>query len=169
MKEMTKKSLQDAFAGESQAHMKYLAFSDAAEKEGFPKIAKLFRAISYAEQVHAVNHARNLGYVNKTAENLQSAMDGENFEVDEMYPAYDAIAKLQSEKGAEKSIQYAIKAEEIHAKMYQDAKTKVLKGSDIDADEVYICPVCGFTHINSAGLPDYCPVCKTSKEKYVKF
>jgi len=167
MKKMTENSLNDAFAGESMAHMKYLAFSDAAAKEGFTNVSRLFKAISYAEQVHATNHAKNLGYIGKTEENLQSAMDGENFEVDEMYPAYDAVAKLQGEKGAEKSIHYAIEAEKIHAKMYADAKAKVNNGKDIDIDTVHICPVCGFTHIGKP--PDYCPVCSAPKDKFVAF
>lgn len=167
MKKMTQTFLQDAFSGESQAHMKYLAFSEIAEKEGYPNVAKLFKAISYAEQVHATNHARNLGYIQKTAENLQAAMDGENFEVDEMYPAYDAVAKLQEEKGAEKSIHYAIEAEKIHAQMYSDAKTEVVKGKDIEIDDVYICPICGFTHIGTP--PDFCPVCSAPKDKFKVF
>ena len=167
MKKMTETFLQDAFAGESQAHMKYLAFSEIAEREGFPKVARLFRAIAYAEQVHATNHARTLGLINKTAENLQAAMDGENFEVNEMYAAYDAVAKLQQEKGAERSIHYAISAEKIHAAMYNDAGKKVAEGKDIDIDDVYICPVCGFTHIGTP--PDNCPVCNVTKDKFEKF
>lgn len=167
MKKMTETFLQDAFAGESQAHMKYLAFSEIAEREGFPNVAKLFKAIAYAEQVHATNHARNLGLINKTADNLQAAMDGENFEVDEMYAAYDAVAKLQGEKGAEKSIHYAISAEKIHAEMYDDAKKKVVAGKDIEVDDIHICPVCGFTHVGTP--PDICPVCSVSKDKFKKF
>jgi len=167
MKKMTEKSLDEAFAGESMAHMKYLAFSEVAEKEGFPNVARLFKAISYAEQVHATNHARNLGYISKTAENLQSAIDGETFEVDEMYPAYDAVAKLQGESGAEKSIHYAIEAEKIHAKMYGDAKKQVEKSKDVQIDNVYVCPICGFTHIGDP--PDYCPVCSAPKDKFKKY
>ena len=167
MKKMTETFLKDAFAGESQAHMKYLAFSEVAEREGFPNVAKLFRAIAYAEQVHATNHARTLGLVNKTMENLQAAMDGENFEVDEMYAAYDVVAKLQGEKGAEKSIHYAISAEKIHAEMYSNAKKQVGKGKDIEVDDVYICPICGFTHIGTP--PDFCPVCKAAADKFKKF
>lgn len=96
MHEMTKANLEAAFAGESQAHMRYLAFAAAAEKEGRPNIARLFRAIAYAEQVHAINHLRELAGINDTKANLQGAIDGENFEVAEMYPAYDAVAKLQN-------------------------------------------------------------------------
>jgi rubrerythrin len=167
MKQMTKNSLADAFAGESQAHMKYMAFADIAEKEGFPNIARLFKAISYAEQVHATNHARNLGYINKTVENLQAAIDGETFEVEEMYLAYDAIAKVQGEKGAEKSIYFAVEAEKIHADYYQQAKNQVTKGKDIQTDDICICPVCGYTKIGEP--PDNCPVCKVAKDKFKKF
>jgi rubrerythrin len=100
MKKMTETNLWAAFAGESQAHMKYLVFAKKAEDEGKPNVARLFRAISFAEQVHAANHLKTLDEVGNTTENLQAAIDGENFEVDEMYPAYDAVAKLQEEKGA---------------------------------------------------------------------
>ncbi len=167
MKKMTEKSLNEAFAGESMAHMKYLAFADIAEKEGFPKIARLFRAIAYAEQVHAINHAKELGLLKKTADNLQTGIDGENFEITEMYPAYDAIAKLQEEKGALRSIFYAIEAEKIHETLYKEALSKVQNGEDIEAEEVYVCPVCGHTHI---GKPtERCPICNVPPEKYVKF
>ena len=147
MRKMTEKSLSEAFAGESMAHMKYTIFAEEAEKDGKPGVARLFRAIAYAEFVHAKNHARNLGYIGSMEENLQSAMDGENFEINEMYPAYMAIAELQDEKGAQRSIRYAEEAEKIHAKMYGEAKEKVESGNDMDAEEVYVCPVCGYTHI----------------------
>lgn len=167
MKKMTENALKDAFGGESMAHMKYLIFSEIAEKEGYPNIARMFRAISYAEQVHATNHARELGMINSTDENLQAGIDGENFEVDEMYPAYDAIAKLQKEKGAERSMYYAIEAEKIHADLYKQAKDGVGKKKDMDIGDVYICPVCGYTHI---GQPEEkCPVCGVSSTKFEKF
>jgi rubrerythrin len=167
MKKMTEKSLTEAFAGESMAHMKYLIFSNIAEKEGFQNIARLFKAISYAEQVHATNHARNLGLIKKTSENLQTGINGETYEVDEMYPAFDAIAKLQNEKGAEQSIHYALEAEKIHAKMYEDAKKESERGNDINIEEVYICPVCGYTHVGEP--PEFCPVCGVSSKKFKKF
>jgi len=167
VKKMTEKSLQEAFAGESMAHMKYLIFSEIAEKEGYKNIARLFKAIAYAEQVHATNHARQLGMIKKTVDNLQTGIDGETFEVDEMYPAYDAIAKLQGEKGAELAIHYALEAEKIHAEYYKNAKEKAEKGKDIEIPEVYICPVCGWTHIGEP--PDECPVCKVKKEQFKKF
>ena len=167
MKEMTKKSLSEAFAGESMAHMKYLIFSEIAEKEGLKNVARLFKAIAYAEFVHAKNHARNLGYIGKTEDNIQTGIDGETFEIEEMYPAYDAIAKLQEEKGAQLSIHYAIEAEKIHAELYKKAKEEVSKGKDIEIPEVYICPVCGYTHIGEP--PDKCPICNVKKEEFVKF
>ncbi len=167
MKKMTEKSLNEAFAGESMAHMKYLAFGDIAEMDGYPNLANLFRAIAYAEQVHATNHARVLGLLRKTADNLQTGIDGENFEVEEMYPAYNAIAELQGEKRAKRSIFYAIEAEKIHAEMYKKALEKVNREEDIEEAEVYICPVCGHTHF---GQPtENCPICNLGPDKYRKF
>lgn len=167
MRKMTENNLKDAFAGESQAHMKYLVFAEKAEKEGKEKVAKLFRAIAYAEQVHATNHLRALGGIGKTTDNLGTAIDGENFEVEEMYPAYDAVAKLQGEQNAIQSIHYAIEAEKIHASMYSDAKNKVQDGEDISIESVYICPVCGYTVVDEA--PDSCPVCGVAKSKFKVF
>ena len=167
MKKMTERALNDSMAGESMAHIKYLAFSEAAEREGLPNIAKLFRAIAYAEQVHAVNHARTLGAIGCTADNLKSAIEGENFEVEEMYPAYDAIAHLQCEKGALRSIHYALSAEKIHAAMYCDALASLEKEGDPDIDTVHICPVCGFTHIGEP--PEKCPVCGVPSSKFRSF
>ena len=167
MKKMTEKAMNEAFAGESMAHMKYLAFGEVAEKEGYPNISRLFKAISYAEQVHAVNHARSLWILRGAEENLESAIAGETFEVDEMYPAYDSVAKLQGEKGAEKSIHYAIEAEKIHAELYKKAKYTVSESKDIGEEDIYICPVCGYTHVGVP--PDCCPVCNVSKDRFKKF
>lgn len=167
MKKMTERFLNDAFAGESMAHMKYLIFSELAEKEGFPNISRLFKAISYAEQVHATNHLRNLGHIGKTTENLQTGIDGETFEIEEMYPVYNNTAKLQEEKGAELSTHYALEAEKIHAELYKMAKKSAQENKDIDIKEIYICPVCGFTHISEP--LDKCPVCGVSKDSFKKF
>ncbi|MDI6766975.1 MAG: rubrerythrin family protein [Bacteroidota bacterium] len=167
MKQMTKANLEAAFAGESQAHMKYALYAEKAEKEGLPQVAKLFRAISYAERVHAANHLRALMKINDTASNLDDAAAGENYEITEMYPAFDAVAKLQDEKTAIKSFLYAIEAEKIHEAMYKKAKEVVVHGKDIQESDIYVCPVCGHTII---GMPtDKCPVCGLAKEKYIKF
>jgi rubrerythrin len=167
MREMTKENLKAAFAGESQAHMKYLAFSVQAEKAGKPNIARLFHAIAFAEQVHATNHLNELGGVGDTVSNLEAAIAGETFEVEEMYAAYLAVAELQGEKGAKRSMTYAIEAEKIHAEMYGDAKGAAENDEDIDIGDVYICPVCGFTHIGEP--PDRCPVCNVKKERFKAF
>ena len=168
MKKMTEKSLGEAFAGESMAHMKYLIFSEIAENEGFKNVAKLFRAIAYAEFVHAKNHARNLGYMGKTLDNLQAGIDGETFEIEEMYPAYNAIAELQNEEDAKRSIRYALEAEKIHATLYKNAWEAVKGGKDVEVEgAVYICPVCGYTHVGTP--PDRCPVCGVSSERFKRF
>ncbi len=167
MKEMTKDNLKEALAGESQAHIKYLAFSDKAKKEGKPNIARLFKAVAHAEQVHAINHLKELGGVGDTVANLEAAIAGETFEVDEMYAAYLEVAELQVEKGAKRSMTYAIEAEKIHATMYGDAVTVAAAGKDLEIGEIYVCPVCGFTHIGEP--PDRCPVCNSKKESFKIF
>ena len=167
MRKMTEENLKAAFAGESQAHIRYLIFAEAAEREGKPNIARLFRAIAYAEQVHAANHLGELGGIGKTPENLAEAIAGETFEVEEMYPAYDAVAELQGEKGAKRSIHYALEAEKIHARMYEKAKEAAAKGQDIELKTGYICPVCGYTVEGEA--PEYCPVCGAPREKFKNF
>lgn len=166
-RKMTKRFLEDAYAGESQAHMRYLIFADVAEKEGFPNVAKLFRAIAFAELVHARNHYEALGNVKDTVENLQVAIDGETYEVEEMYPVYNNTAKLQGENEAVKSTHYALEAEKIHAELYKKAKKLTKQKKDIEIKKVYICSVCGYTAIDEA--PEYCPVCGAPREKFVVF
>jgi rubrerythrin len=167
MRKMTEENLKAAFAGESQAHMRYLIFAEAAEKEGKENIARLFRAIAYAEQVHAANHLRELGGIKATPENLGAAIGGETFEVEEMYPAYNEVAKLQGEAGAERSTHYALEAEKIHAEMYKKAKDAAAAGKDLELGTVYICPVCGYTVEGTP--PEYCPVCSAPREKFKSF
>ncbi len=167
MHKMTEGNLKAAFAGESQAHMRYLIFSEVAEKEGKKNIARLFRAIAYAEQVHAQNHLRELAGVKDTPGNLAEAIAGETFEVEEMYPAYKAVAELQGEKGAERSTHYALEAEKIHADMYRKAKQAAEGGKDVELGTVYICPVCGYTV--EGKVPEYCPVCGAPREKFKSF
>jgi rubrerythrin len=167
MRAMTETNLKDAFAGESQAHMKYLAFAAKAEKDGFPQVALLFKAISYAEQVHAHNHLKVLEGVGETIANLEAAMAGENFEIEEMYPAYDAVAQLQDEKGAVRSIHFALEAEKGHETIFGQAIEAVRGGKDVEATSVYVCPVCGHTHIGQPS--ERCPICNVPAEKYVAF
>jgi rubrerythrin len=165
--QMTEKSLQEAFAGESQAHMKYLIFSEKAEKEGLPNVARLLKAVAYAEQVHATNHARQLGIIKGTAENLEADIEAETYEVEEMYPAFLAIAKLQGQKGAEQAMHFALEAEKIHAQLYKKAKSEVDEGKDLEIAEIRVCPVCGYTHEGTA--PEKCPVCGAPGSKFKEF
>ena len=167
MRIMTSNNLKDAFAGESQAHMKYQIFSDEAAKDGFPNVSRMFKAIAHAEKVHARNHLKELGGIGKLTDNLQAAYDGETFEVDEMYPAYKAVAELQQEKGAVRSAHYALEAEKIHAQMYADAKKVVEAGSDIQLGTVQICEICGYTGEGEA--PAVCPVCGAPAGKFTAF
>ncbi|NLM38538.1 MAG: rubrerythrin family protein [Firmicutes bacterium] len=168
MRIMTEQNLRDAFAGESQAHMKYLIYSQVAEKEGYPNVARLFKAIAHAEWVHARNHLKELGGINDSVENLQDAINGETFEVEEMYPAYHAVAELQEEKGAVRSTHYALEAEKIHAEMYTDAKKVVMEKKDIEIGTIQICDVCGYT-AEGDHAPDKCPVCGAPASQFTAF
>lgn len=147
--------------------MKYLIFADKAEEEGRLNVARLFSAIAYAEQVHAANHLNALGTVGSTSVNLQAAIDGETYEIEEMYPAYKAVAELQQERRAMQSMNFALEAEKIHAGMYQKAKQAVDGGSDIKLGDVFICSVCGYTV--EGGAPERCPVCGAVRGKFKKF
>lgn len=167
MHQMTQDNLKSAFAGESQAHMKYQIFADKAEEEGFNNMARLFRAIAFAERVHATNHLHTLNGINLTVNNLDVAMEGERFEVNEMYPAYKAVADLQDEKKAQQSIRYALEAEKIHEALYAEAKEAAKAGKDIDIRDIYICPVCGHTVVGKA--PERCPICGVLGERFKKF
>jgi rubrerythrin len=164
---MTKENLKSAFSGESQAYMKYIIFADKAEEEGFKNIARLFRAIAFAERVHASNHLNALNGSNLTMDNLNIAIEGETFEVNEMYPAYKAVAELQDEKKAVKSMHYALEAEKIHATLYSEAKDSVRSAKDLDIGDVHICPVCGHTVVGRA--PERCPICGVQGDKFRKF
>ncbi len=178
---MTDEFLHSAYGGESMAHMRYLTWGKMAEKEGFPNIAKLFEAISFAERVHAENHFKEIagdikdvtvtaGAVfgpGKTVDNLQGAINGELHEVEQMYPVYLNAAHYQEEKGAERSFHFALEAEKIHVDLFQKAQDAARVGKDIELKSVHICPVCGHTILDEA--PDFCPVCGAKKAAYVNF
>lgn len=167
MSKMTEDNLKAAYAGESQAHMRYLVFSEQASREGKANVARLFQAIAYAEQVHATNHYRTLGSIKSTGENLGVAIEGETYEVTEMYPAFLSVAQLQGEKKAQTSFNYAYQAEQVHAKMYQGAKEAMEAGRDMKLGTVQICSVCGYTLEGEA--PDYCPICGAKKSSFRAF
>jgi rubrerythrin len=181
MHDMTASFLRSAYGGESMAHMRYIKWGAVADKDGFPNVARLFRAISYAEQVHATNHFVELkneagafsvtsgaGFgVGTTSENLQGAIAGEQFEINEMYPVYVEAATAQGEKGALRSFKYALSAEKIHAAMYQEAKQAVDGGKDLELGPVQICGVCGYTA--EGEIPDKCPVCGAKSDAFTTF
>jgi rubrerythrin len=167
MRPMTEENLSAAFAGESQAHMKYKSFAAKASKDGFANVSRLFTAISFAEQVHATTHFRTLGHIQSTSDNLQAAIDGENYEVTEMYPSFIVVAENQQEKGAVKTETWALEAEKIHAGLYSTAKQAVDGGADFQVGEIQICSVCGWTGTGAA--PDRCPVCNAKKEFFRVF
>ena len=167
MKKMTETNLNSAYSGESMANMRYTIYADVAESEGKPNTARLFRSIAFAERVHATNHYRILGSINDTTSNLQVAIDGETYEVNEMYPAYRAVAELQDEKGAQRSTDWALQTEKIHAAMYQRARKAVETGKDIELKDMYICEVCGYTAEGQA--PDKCPLCNAPKKRFRLF
>jgi rubrerythrin len=178
---MTADFLRSAYGGESMAQMRYLAWGDLAEKEGRPNIGKLFKAISYAEQVHAGNHFRELNKqqgdytvtagavfgVGSLVENLQGAINGELHEVGQMYPVYLQAAQFQQEKGAQRSFHFALEAEKIHAQLFKEAQDTAKAGRDLQIKSVNICPVCGHTIVDD--IPDQCPVCGAKKAMYVTF
>jgi len=160
---MTENNLQDAFAGESQANRKYLAFAKRAEAEGFKQAAKLFRAAAAAETIHAHNHLRELGIVKSTKENLMTAINGESYEFQNMYPQMIAHAQKEGNRGALQSFNYANVVEKVHAALYQKALDTL--GRNLDTD-YYVCSVCGYTAEGEA--PDECPVCKSKKQAFHK-
>ncbi|UCD35365.1 MAG: rubrerythrin family protein [Nitrospiraceae bacterium] len=162
---MTKseKHLQEAFAGESQANRKYLAFAVQAEKEGFPQVAKLFRAAAAAETVHAHSHLKQLGGIKSTKENLETAVSGEAFEFKEMYPQMIQDAEAEGNKGALRSFNFANEVEKVHHDLYKNALDNLGKNKETD---YYVCDICGYTAEGEA--PDQCPVCKAKKSMFKK-
>ena len=159
----TEQNLRDAFAGESQANRKYLAFAKKADKEGYPRTARLFRAAAAAETVHAHAHLRTLKGIGSTADNLKEAIAGETHEFKNMYPAMIQDAEAEGEKAALRSFSYANDVEEVHANLYQKALDSLDNQEQVD---YYVCDVCGYTCENEP--PDECPVCKAKKKAFFK-
>ncbi len=167
MREMTEKHLKESFAGESQAHMKYLNFAEKATAEGRENVARLFRAASFAEQVHASEQLAALEGIGSTSENLAAARAGENFEVEEMYPAFMMVAEAQGEALAQRCFRHALEAEKMHRELYERAKKAVDADGDPSIDEIWVCSNCGYTLEGEA--PETCPVCGAPKKDFVKF
>ena len=157
-------NLAAAFAGESQANRKYLAFAKAADKEGLTQIARLFRAAAEAETVHAHNHFKVMNGVGTTVKNLEEAIQGETYEFTKMYPAFIKQAEKEQNGPAGVSFRYANRVEQIHASLYQKASEAATKGQDLPAVTMFVCQVCGNTVENAA--PESCPVCGATKDQF---
>lgn len=159
----TEENLLQAFAGESQANRKYLAFAKQAEKEGYTQVAKLFRAAAEAETVHAHAHLRTLDKIGSTVDNLKAAIAGETFEFKNMYPEMIQVAAEEGNKAAERSFSYANAVEEVHAFLYQRA---LADPGGLPATDYYVCSVCGYTCEDEP--PGKCPVCQSTSKAFFK-
>lgn len=181
MRQMTQQNLINAFGGESQAHMRYLHFAKQAEVEKYSNLARLFRAIAYAEYIHAGDHYEELkhldgGFVANSmaafgpgdcVKNLSLSIAGETFEIEEMYPVYIETAKFQNENSAQQSFFWAFETEKKHKMLFEKAKSFVDDEKDVELDDVHVCDVCGYTM--EGDLPDRCPLCGASKDKVKTF
>ena len=162
---ITQDNLKEAFAGESQAFQKYTSFAEAAEKEGLPNIARLFRTTAQAERVHAAGHFKALEGVGDTVKNLEEAIGGETYEFEKMYPPMLAQAETEGHK-AKRMFKYAVAAEEVHAQLYARALEAARKGEDLTEVEFHLCPICG--HIEFGAAPASCPICGAPAAKFVQ-
>lgn len=160
----TTNDLKEAFAGESMAYQKYKAFGEKAAKEGFTNIAKLFATTAEAERTHAAGHLAALDGINNTLANLEAAIAGETYEYTEMYPPMLAEAEATGHK-AKRMFDWAVKAEEVHARLYTLALEAVKKGKDLEVSEFYLCPNCGYIEFGQA--PEKCPICGVKGEKFI--
>ena len=159
----TVENLMAAFAGESQANRKYLAYAKKADQEGLPQVAKLFRAAAEAETIHALTHLRNAKKIGGTADNLQDALAGETFEFTKMYPEMIKEVEAEGEKAIAQYMGFVNAVEEVHANLYKKA---IANPSGLPAVDYYICPVCGYTH--EGPMTDACPVCKAPGKNFYK-
>ncbi len=157
--------LKEAFAGESQANQKYRAFAKKAEQEGFPNVARLFRTTAEAERIHAEGHLKAMAGIASTKDNVQAAIDGENYEYTTMYPPMLQRAQAEGHR-AKLMFGYAVKAEAVHAELYKRALEAVEQGKDLTEVQFYLCPVCG--HIEFGAPPNSCPICGAAGAKFVQ-
>lgn len=156
--------LKAAFAGESQANRKYLAYAKKADADGLTQVAKLFRAVAAAETVHAHGHLRSMDGVGNTNDNLRAAIYGENYEVVTMYPEFIKDAEAESMKRALTSFKWAWEAEKVHEELYRKALASVEAQQPVQDVDYYVCPICGYTH--EGPLAGNCPICKTPADKF---
>ena len=160
----TQENLQEAFAGESQANRRYLFFADKAEKEGYPQIARLFRAAAEAETVHARKHLEVMDGIRTTKDNLETAIKGENYEFVTMYPSFIEQAKADNNERAEISFTHANEVEKIHHDLYQKAFDALNTGQKLKDEPYFVCQVCGNTVAGEA--PETCPICGAPRSQF---
>jgi len=158
----TDENIKTAFVGEAKAVARLQAFAEKAEKEEMPQIAKLFRAVSLAEMVHAKKHLRNMGAIKSTEENLQAAFESETSVHEVFYPDFIKQAVEDGNKAAEIAFMQSRDAEEYHARLYKNALQDLMEERDTD---YFVCSVCGYVADGEA--PDACPVCQAKKEKFL--
>jgi len=159
----TNENLKTAFAGESQANQKYRAFAKKAEQDGLPNIARLFRTTAEAERIHAEAHLKSMDGIGSSVENLQAAISGETYEFTQMYPPLLAQAEADAHK-AKRMFGYAVKVEEVHARIYTLALEAARLGKDLTQSDFYLCPVCGYIELGKPTTP--CPICGTKPDKF---
>ena len=160
----TAENLKEAFAGESQANRRYLAFAKKAEQDGLPVVARLFRAAADAETVHALAHFRVMKGVKSTTENLEAAVAGEGFEFQQMYPGFLQAANQEGERAAVNTFSNALEVEKIHYRLYSEALEKARAGEDLPDRPIFVCQVCGNTVWDEA--PETCPICGAPRSKF---
>lgn len=161
----TESNLKEAFAGESQANRKYLAFARKAELQGYANVARLFRTAAEAETIHALGHLNAMDGVGSTEDNLRAAVAGETYEYREMYPPMLQQAVADSHR-AKRMFGFAVEAEAVHARLYQMALEAVSQGKDLAETNFYLCPVCGYIELGQP--PAECPICGTKGERFQK-
>ena len=166
MADQTLKNLKEAFAGESQANRRYIAFAQKAEEEGFKNLARLFRAVAESETIHAINHLKCMDVIKSSIENVEDAFKGETDECTSMYPMFIDQAKRDTNNDAFKSFFWANEAERVHADFYEKAMAALKQGQDVQVGDIRVCSVCGNTV--EGEVPDKCPVCGEGRDKYEK-
>jgi len=162
----TDDNLRAAFAGESQANRRYLAFAAKADAEGFKQVARLFRAVAEAETIHAHAHLRAMKGIGATVHNLEAAIAGEAYEFQSMYPDFVRTAERENSSAALPGFRNAMAVEKTHFDLFNEALNTVKSGKDLPAAPIRICMVCGHTVIGDA--PDRCPVCKAARDKFIE-
>jgi rubrerythrin len=166
MEYMTEKNVQEAFGGECKAHRRYLFYAEKADKEGYPQLARLFRAVAEAELVHARNHLNVIDAIGTTRDNVLGASMGEYMEFTEMYPVFIETAKKENNSRAEQSFTWANMVEKIHYVHFEEALKEIKEGKKPMDATYYVCHVCGNTVKGKA--PGKCPVCGAAAKAFKK-